>query len=73
MTDEREKQMAELLKRHVPPIRRELRTDLWPRMLYRIEEHPRSKMGWPEWVLLSLLALLLLTIPEAIPLLLYQL
>jgi len=73
MMERSEKQISELLKQQVPPLRGELERDLWPRMLSRLQERTFPKIEWLDWVLLSLLTLLLLTIPEAIPILLYQL
>jgi hypothetical protein len=73
MTDSSEKQMSELLKRHISPLQGNLQRDLWPCMLSRMQKHPLPPMGWFEWALLSLLALLLLTSPGIVPILLYQL
>ncbi len=51
----------------------ELDTDLWPRMLRRIEQHG-IRVHWLDWALLAAVALTLVFLfPELIPQVAYQL
>ena len=49
-----------------------LRTDLWPRMLRRMEE-PSVTFGWFESALMALIVMSFLSFPKLIPLMLYHL
>ncbi len=61
------------LKAAVPPWQEcGLKTDLWPRMLRRMEEAP-VRFGWFESVLAGLIAVSFSVSPELIPLMLYHL
>ena len=65
--------MRQRLRSAVPPWREtELRTDLWPGMLRRLEESP-SQFGWLEALLVGSIALILALFPELIPAMLCQL
>ncbi len=71
--NERDEALKELLKRAVGgPADGELRRDLWPDMLRRLEQ-PRVRVPWWDWALAAALLLCLLLFPEMIPVLLYQL
>ncbi len=73
MSEENNEKIRELLRRAIPPVAdRELKRDLWRRMLRRLEERP-GQVPWFDWALAALLAILLLFSPEAIPVLLYHL
>lgn len=50
----------------------ELKRDLWPKMLRRLEE-PTNQVPWFDWALVALLVMWFLFSPEAIPVLLYHL
>ena len=50
----------------------ELKTDLWPRMLRRMEETP-FQFGWVESVLVGVVVVSFIFFPELIPLMLYHL
>jgi len=81
-----EKQLAELLKRSLPPVDRELNLDLWPQMLRRLEEHPRqpnwlaallspaamASVPWFDWALLAALVVGVCLFPRSIPIWLYH-
>jgi len=70
MNDERFRQM---LKRAMAPMPdAELKRDLWPRMLRRLDERP-AHVPWLDLALLALLAILCMTFPGVIPGLLYNL
>jgi hypothetical protein len=65
-----------LLKKSLPPVSAqvgaELRRDLWPAMLQRIEARPAS-VPWFDWALLAALAAWCAFFPGVIPVLLYHL
>ncbi len=70
---ERDEAVKELLKCAAGgPVDRELKRDLWPDMLRRLERPPLS-VPWWDWALAGALLLSLLLFPETIPLVLYQL
>ena len=50
----------------------ELKRDLWPRMLQRLDQSP-IRASWLDWALAVLLLVWLAVFPEAIPVLLYHL
>lgn len=72
MNDHDERELRAVLKGNVPRARAELRRDLWPAMLRRLEEQPR-RVAWIDWALAATIASLLLLFPKAIPLLMYHL
>ncbi len=73
MNDDREQQpLKDYLKSRVKPVDTELSRDLWPQMLRRLDERVALPIPWLDWALLGLLGALLLTVPEAIPIFLYQ-
>ncbi len=70
---ERDEAVKELLKRAAGGAAdRELKRDLWPEMLRRLERPP-VRLPWWDWVLAGALVASLLLLPETIPLVLYQL
>ena len=72
MNDER---IRETLKRALAPMtsqNTELRHDLWPRMLRKLDQKP-ARGFWLDWVLLALLVVWCLIFPGVIPGLAYQL
>jgi hypothetical protein len=74
--EEIDKEMKELLKQAIAPARNtELRRDLWPQMLARIEEQPEPpyKVPWFDWALAVILSAVLIFFPGSIPALLYHL
>ena len=70
---ENDKELKALLKQALAPVQdTELRRDLWPQMLRRLEEQPFS-VPWFDWALAALTAAALLFFPGAIPAVLYHL
>ena len=70
------KEMKELLKQAIAPVKgSELRRDLWPQMLRKLEEQPLPihSVPWFDWTLAALAAAALLFFPGIIPALLYHL
>ncbi len=71
--NERDGALKDLLKRAAGgPADRELKRDLWPEMLRRLERPP-VRVPWWDWALAAALLLCLLLFPEIIPAVLYQL
>ncbi len=76
MSNEEINKMKELLKEAVTPMHNtELRRDLWPQMLRKLEEQPLPihHVSWFDWALASLAAAALLVFPGIIPALFYHL
>ena len=76
MSNEEIKNMKELLKQAVAPVPDgELRRDLWPEMLAKLDEQPLPvhSIPWFDWVLAAILSAALILFPGSIPALLYHL
>jgi hypothetical protein len=72
----RDKELKELLKQAIVPANdTELRRDLWPHMLRKLENQsaPAHTVPWFDWVLASLAGTTLLFFPGVIPALFYHL
>ncbi len=73
MSERNDEKTCEALKRAMPPVEdRELKRDLWPAMLRRLDERP-IRVPWFDWALVALLAALFFIFPGVIPALLYHL
>lgn len=65
--------LREALRGTIPALQQpELRRDLWPDMLQRLEQAP-VRVPWFDWALLTLTGAALIFFPALIPALLYQL
>ena len=64
--------LRQLLKTAIRPTSTNLERDLWPQMLRRLDEKPKT-VPWLDWVLAVAMLVLLAVVPAAIPILLYQL
>ncbi|HYT24531.1 MAG TPA: hypothetical protein VEW05_30375 [Candidatus Polarisedimenticolia bacterium] len=77
MSDEgNHKKMRDLLKQAIAPAQdTELRRDLWPQMLRKLEEAPvpALRVPWFDWALAAILGAVLVFSPGSIPALLYHL
>ena len=74
--EENNKEMKKLLKQVTAPAQEtELRRDLWPQMLRKLEEQPAPVVGipWFDWALAAILSAVLVFFPGSIPALLYHL
>jgi hypothetical protein len=70
---ENEKEIKALLQHAFAPVKdAELRHDLWPQMLRRLNAQP-LRVPWFDWALAAAVAVALLFFPRAIPALLYHL
>jgi hypothetical protein len=66
--------LRDLLKQSIAPVRdAELRRDLWPQMLQRLDEAQPVRVPWFDWVLAALASAVLIFFPSVIPAVLYHL
>jgi len=73
INQENEKELKALLQQALAPVKdTELRRDLWPQMLRRLDAQP-LRVPWFDWALAAAVAAALLFFPGAIPALLYHL
>jgi hypothetical protein len=76
MSEEEINKMKELLEQAVVPAQdTELRRDLWPQMLRKLDEQPLPVNGvpWFDWALAAILGAVIIFFPGSIPALLYHL
>jgi hypothetical protein len=72
-TEENNKEIKELLQQAIAPVKNtELRRDLWPQMLVRLDQQS-IRVPWFDWALAAILSAILVFFPGAIPALLYHL
>jgi hypothetical protein len=70
---ENDKEMKELIRHAIAPAKdAELRRDLWPQMLRKLEEQP-TRVPWFDWALAAILSAVLVFFPGSIAALLYHL
>ena len=67
-----EEDIRAALRAAFPPVDTELRRDLWPAMLRRLDE-PARKVPWYDWALAGGLAGITVLFPKLILLLVYHL
>ena len=72
MNETHEIELRKLLKKGLGPPDQELRRDLWPEMVRRMEKGER-RVPWFDWALLAGLVGVAALFPTAIPVLLYYL
>jgi hypothetical protein len=73
MREQSREELRKLLQSAIEPLEeRELKQDLWPRMLRRLEQQS-IRPPWFDWALVALVLIWFLLFPEVIPGLLYQL
>jgi hypothetical protein len=73
MNQQDDKEFQALLKQAMPPVKDvELRRDLWPEMLKKLDRQP-VRVPWFDWALAALLSAALVLFPGVIPALLYHL
>ena len=73
MNSHDDNEIRDLLKQALPPLAdTELRRDLWPQMLERLDAGPSLRVPWFDWALAALLSAALLLFPGVIPALLYH-
>lgn len=72
MTEQNDEQLQKLIKRTLQRSSEELQSDLWPRMLRKLDER-QAAVPWFDWALLAAVVLCLCLVPRAIPVFLYHL
>jgi len=73
MNEPNDEKLRELLRSAVAPVAdTELKQDLWPRMLRKLDEQT-IRTSWLDWALIALLPLWFFLFPEVILALLYHL
>jgi hypothetical protein len=73
MNECNDEKLRELLRGAVAPVGdTELKQDLWPRMLKRLDEQT-VRPSWLDWALIALIPVWFFIFPEVIPVLLYHL
>lgn len=73
MSEANNEKIREFLRKAIPPVAdRELKRDLWPQMLRRLEE-PSVQVPWFDWALVGLVAMWFLFFPQAVPIFVYHL
>ena len=73
MNEQDVEKLRELLRSAVGPIADiELKQDLWPRMLRKLDERT-IRASWLDWALIAVVPVWFLLFPEVIPVLLYHL
>jgi hypothetical protein len=74
MNQQDDTELRELLKQSIAPVKdAELRRDLWPQMLQRLEQQQPIRVPWFDWALAAVAGAALLFFPGVIPALLYHL
>lgn len=73
MNERDDEQLRELLKNALAPFAdTELKQDLWPRMLSKLDEST-IRVSWLDWALIALVSVWFILFPQVIPALLYHL
>ncbi len=85
MHEPEQQKLADLLKQSVRPVQDDLKRDLWPQMLRRLDERAAQRnwfaalvsgslpaVPWFDWALLAVLVVSVCTFPQSIPIWLYH-
>ena len=72
MTEHDERQIRDMLKQSFPPVKTELRKDLWPDVLRKLDDHP-ARVPWYDWALVGLSAVMFLAVPRLVLVFAYHL
>jgi hypothetical protein len=72
MTEQDDRQIREALKQSFPPVNTELRRDLWPSVLHKLDARS-APVPWYDWGLLAVSASMFLFFPRLILVLAYHL
>ena len=72
MTEHDDRWMREVLKQSLPPVDTELRRDLWPAVLRKLDARP-IRVPWYDWALIGLSASIFLFFPRLVLLFAYHL
>ena len=72
MTEHDDRQIREALQQAFPTVNTELRRDVWPAVLRKLDAHP-ARVPWYDWALIGLSASVLLFFPQLILVFAYHL
>jgi hypothetical protein len=72
MTEHDEPQIRKALQQSFPPVNTELRRDLWPQVLRKLDARPAS-VPWYDWALIGMSASVFLFFPQLILVFAYHL
>lgn len=72
MTENDDRQIRDALKQSFPPVDTELRRDLWPDVLRKLDVQPAG-VPWYDWALAGLSGVLFLAFPRLVLLFAYHL
>jgi hypothetical protein len=74
MNQQDDRELRDFLKQSIAPVKdAELRRDLWPQMLKRLEQQQPAGVPWFDWALAAVAGAALFFFPGVIPALLYHL
>ena len=72
MTEHNDRGIRDALKQSFRPANTELRRDLWPDVLRKLDHHP-VRVPWYDWGLVGLSAVMLLAFPRLVLVFAYHL
>jgi hypothetical protein len=72
MSEDTDRQIRDVLKQSFPPVKSELRRDLWPDVLRKLNLRP-VRVPWYDWALVGLSALMFLAFPRLVLVFAYHL
>lgn len=72
MNEHDERQIREALRQSFPPVDTELRHDLWPDVLRKLDAESRG-VPWYDWALIAAMVALLLYFPQLVLVFAYHL
>lgn len=72
MTEDDGHKLRDALKKAFPPVNTELRRDLWPQVLAKLDDRA-ARVPWYDWALAALSAAMFLAFPRLILVLAYHL
>ena len=72
MSEDNDRQIRDALKQAVPSVNTELRRDLWPDVLRKLDSRP-IQLPWYDWALVGLSAVMFLVFPRLVLVFAYHL
>ena len=72
MTEHDDREIRNALKQSFPPVKTELRRDLWPDVLRKLDARP-VRVPWYDWALVGLSAVMFLVFPRLVLVFAYHL
>jgi hypothetical protein len=66
-------EVRQLLKDALPPVDTDLRRDLWPLMLRKMQAQTPPRVAWFDWALLGLVGGVIVVFPDLFLVLVYHL